>query len=417
MTNASVNPEQRHRPTHSITLTGRRRGSRFATLVLMGAVALFTAGCGERTEPARSDATPVMNASFKANTGFIVPVTIGGAVYHFLIDTGASFSVIDNQLAASITRVANDAQIPVIFHKMLENGLSTPNGKLTRAQVRLWQSLPIGLGSYEIPGVLPWIGLDLSLVSQAAGRKIDGMLGMDAFRQLNWVADNRSGVLTVWRHRPGAERFGHCVPYEDSFGLSPGIVLNFGEAWATFRFDTGARYSIVAEQPTLAHFMSQKATTPVGAAAPTATVNGVSQSRDHLVNGLSFDGQALGRFRVSEGSENMLGLNFLARLDRYMFVPSTMEFCYEASHVTQEERQPLRSIAIRFVDDHVEFFSNGPKDLDRYGLQPGDVLIDINGQRLEAAAIADARDQLNTTPVGALTLTIERGGARRTVHL
>ncbi|ARK51384.1 retropepsin-like aspartic protease [Burkholderia pseudomallei] len=387
-----------------------------ASIALASAVALIAAGCGERAEPRRDGATPVLSASFRPKSGFVVPVSIAGKTYHFLVDTGASHTAIDNRLAQSITRPSTDEQIPIAYRTMLEKGLTTADGVLPRERVRLWQPLPIALGSYQVPSFYPWLGLDLSLLSQVLGTQIDGIVGIEIFRQLSWVADNRSGTLTVWRHPPAAQRFAHCVPYQDSFGQSPAVSVDFRDRWTMFRFDTGARYSI-ASAPTLAYLASHKAAMPLGGTVPSMSANGVGESRDHFVSGLSFDSRPVGRLRVAEGGGDMLGMNFLARLDRYMFVPSTMEFCYDAGRFTQDDPQPLRTIAIRFVDGRVELFHNRPEDLRRYGLENGDVLVEIDGKRVEAPAIDDVRDRLSTAPAGSLDIVVERGGSRRAVRI
>ncbi|CDU27894.1 hypothetical protein GSH05_19260 [Burkholderia pseudomallei] len=358
----------------------------------------------------------MLSASFRPKSGFVVPVSIAGKTYHFLVDTGASHTAIDNRLAQSITRPSTDEQIPIAYRTMLEKGLTTADGVLPRERVRLWQPLPIALGSYQVPSFYPWLGLDLSLLSQVLGTQIDGIVGIEIFRQLSWVADNRSGTLTVWRHPPAAQRFAHCVPYQDSFGQSPAVSVDFRDRWTMFRFDTGARYSI-ASAPTLAYLASHKAAMPLGGTVPSMSANGVGESRDHFVSGLSFDGRPVGRLRVAEGGGDMLGMNFLARLDRYMFVPSTMEFCYDAGRFTQDDPQPLRTIAIRFVDGRVELFHNRPEDLRRYGLENGDVLVEIDGKRVEAPAIDDVRDRLSTAPAGSLDIVVERGGSRRAVRI
>ena len=100
-----------------------------------------------------------------------------------------------------------------------------------------------------------------------------------------------------------------------------------------------------------------------------------------------------------------------------MLVPGTMEFCYEASRFTEDEPLPLRWIPLRFVNGHVELFASAPDELARYGLRNGDVLMELNGRRVEPSAIADARDQLGTAPAGSLQITVERDGERRTVRM
>ncbi|WP_262054815.1 retropepsin-like aspartic protease, partial [Burkholderia thailandensis] len=83
----------------------RRRAPRaLATAALVCAAALLAAGCGERAEPQRGGAMPVLSVSFRPKSGFVVPVAIAGKTYRFLVDTGASHTAIDNRLAQSITR-------------------------------------------------------------------------------------------------------------------------------------------------------------------------------------------------------------------------------------------------------------------------------------------------------------------------
>ncbi|KWZ43558.1 hypothetical protein WS72_12280 [Burkholderia savannae] len=402
-------------PTRAASVFLRRAPRALPIVALVCAAALLAAGCREREEPPRG-VMPVLSASFKPTSGFVVPVAIAGKTYHFLVDTGASHTVIDNRLAQSITQPSTDEQIPIAYRTMLEKGLTTSDGVLPQERVRLWQPLPIALGSYEVPSFYPWLGLDLSLLSQVFGTRIDGVVGIEIFRQLSWIADNRSGTLTAWRNPPAGQRFQHCVPYQDSFGQSPAVSVDFGDQWAMFRFDTGARHSIVSA-PTLAFLAGRQAAKPLGGTVPSVSANGVGQSRDYFAKGLSFDGKPIGSLRIAEGGGDMLGMNFLARLDRYMFAPSTMEFCYDASRFTRDDPRPLRTIAIRFVDGHVELFHNRPDDLARYGLENGDVLVEIDGKRVDPSAIDDARDRLSTAPSGSLEIEVERGGERRRVRI
>lgn len=385
-------------------------------VLLTLSLAVCAAGCDERAARAPNEAMPVLSVSFQPNSAFIVPVTIEGKDYHFLVNTGASYSVLDNQLAARITQAASDDQIPVALREMLERAAAKTHDPSGPARVRAWRSLPIRLGDYEAPPFNPWLGLDLSLISQSYGTQIDGVLGIEIFRQLSWVADNRTGRLTVWREPPTGVSFAHCVAYQDSFGRSPGVLLGVGDQDANFRFVTGVSDSIVSG-PVLAWLTSHQGATRLDGTMLAATADGLADSPEYLVSALSFGGTPVGRLRVTEGAENILGMNFLARLDRYLFAPSTMEFCYEAGHFTRDDLPSLRRVPIRFVNGRVEFFSNAAQEIAGYGLKQGDVLLDINGKRIEPSAIADAREQLRTAPLGSLRLGIEREGVRHTVSL
>lgn len=61
------------------------------------------------------------------------------------------------------------------------------------------------------------IGLDLTLFSQAFGQKIDGILGVEVFRQLNWDINNKAKTITIWKQVPFKINYQNCVPYEDAY--------------------------------------------------------------------------------------------------------------------------------------------------------------------------------------------------------
>lgn len=125
-------------PARSESASRRRAPRALSTIALVCATALFATACGERAEPQRGGATPVLTASFKPKSGFVVPVAIAGKTYRFLVDTGASHTVIDNRLAQSITQPSTDEQIPIAYRSMLAKGLTTADGVLPRERVRLW---------------------------------------------------------------------------------------------------------------------------------------------------------------------------------------------------------------------------------------------------------------------------------------
>lgn len=348
----------------------------------------------------------------------IVPVTIEGKQYQFLLDTGASYTMIDNHLAKVLTVPTPELQIPGAFHQMFADGIRSMDGKLKKDDLPLWQPKPLALGGYIIWGTDPWLGHDFELVSQSTGMKIDGILGVEVFRQLSWLVDNKGKTLTILRQAPSTVDYQHCMPYSDHFAKSPELEVNFKpDYWVRLYVDTGASYTTVP--PEFIKFLKENGNNVILASEhlPTASVSGLGSTNDYLIDNLYFNNMPIGRLNVSENSgENYnIGMNFLSRFDNYLFIPNKMQFCYNANHFTRYDKKPLRYIALRYFDGHIEVFYNKPDLIAKYGLENGDILLAINGKELIPAEIYEVREQLSNTPSGLLSVLIERKGRQKTL--
>lgn len=343
----------------------------------------------------------------------VVPVTIKGKPYRFFLDTGASHTVIDNTLAATLTRPTPASQTPATLRRILDQGIETVDGQLNKDDIQLWQPETIALGTYDIAGSGPWLGHDMTAVSEALGERIDGILGIEAFRQLNWAISNVDKTLTVWRHAPSSLDYQHCMPYGDSFGKSPEMEVTFNNDWAMFRIDTGAVDTLVSDE--FLRFLQAGGATTVqaGESMPSVSASGVGRSHSFLVDGLTFNQMAIGRLKVTR-SNNLLsfGMNFMSRFDQYLLTPHSMQFCYNAANFTRDEQAAVRQIAVRHVQGSIEVALNDDAQIRQYGLQNGDRLLVIDGQAADPARIMEVRRRLMETPIGTLDVVIERDGRR-----
>src|SRR5436190_285742 len=216
---------------------------------LIGIIVILFSACQPSEKP-EHDANRILMTPLSAN-GIVLPVIIKNKRYSFLLDTGASYSAIDNKLASLLTLATPKKDIPLYFHQFLTDGLITTNDKLNN--FKLWRPLPIKIGTYTILGHDPWIGLDLTLFSQAIGQKIDGILGIEVFRQLNWAIDNKAKTVTIWKQMPSKINYQNCVPYEDAYAQSPLLILNNKNRsgqWssASLNVDTGADDTIISKE-------------------------------------------------------------------------------------------------------------------------------------------------------------------------
>lgn len=153
---------------------------------------------------------------------------------------------------------------------------------------------------------------------------------MEVFRQLSWAVDNRSHRLTAWRHSPSLMGYQQCLPYEDQFGRSPVLTLDYKAYTISMVVDTGAVQSFVSEDLIGKMKKQYRNVTTSYRQSPSATASGLGHDNGYLIDGLTFNGMPVGRMKISGNKNDMynLGMDFFSRFDNYLFVPDQMLFCY-----------------------------------------------------------------------------------------
>lgn len=165
---------------------------------------------------------------------------------------------------------------------------------------------------------------------------------MDVFRQFTWQMDNLTRELTVWQQEPGDLDYPACVPYRDGDAAGPQLVLDYHQRPVHMTLNTGSDYSYIGTELINASRERPESAVLTGINQPALGLGGESVSDGYLLGGLQFNQLPLGNMLVRENKQGALGLgmNFLVRFDRYLFLPDKMLFCYREQHFTRDE--PLR---------------------------------------------------------------------------
>lgn len=142
----------------------------------------------------------------------------------FLIDSGASASVLSLETARRL-------RLPLGDRVLVAGVASTRPG--------YWPvKLAARLGDFDLP--TEYLALDLSRLSHACERPVDGLLGADFFRDRVVEVDYQAQRVRVLSSTPaGLEAPGESVPLESGpYGFRVGVRVNGGDA-QTVRVDTG----------------------------------------------------------------------------------------------------------------------------------------------------------------------------------
>ena len=376
-------------------------------------------GCSRHQSSDKAGST---QASIVSDTpiesSLIIPVTIQNNTYKFIVDTGASLTVIDKKLAEKLTREMRSDELPEVYRDSLQSIIGV-NSQLEKQKYTLVKPVPFSIGNEIISDNEVWIATDLNLFSQAAGQDISGFIGIDTIRKLNWLVDNKKKRLVITKDAPSAREWQQCTGYEDSYNRAPLLWFSFGKDEASFRIDTGASGSYVSTD-FIDFLKSQKAAVALSKASSRhVDISGNHHSDTYILKGLAFNDMALGEMKASESSSQLyaVGMDFLSRFPRYAILPSRMMFCFDADSIERHGLTSQRSFSIRYTGNHIELFYNSDDDLKDTGLRNGDILLTINGITYPPAKIDTVRTILDLTPKGKLTLLIQRGQQRQEVHL
>ncbi|MFM5271852.1 aspartyl protease family protein [Aeromonas veronii] len=386
-------------------------------LAMLAMLALFVVqGCTAPDSSTKRNAPgPVLTVHYESAP--LIPVTIAGEQYQFLLDTGASITFIDRRLASRF-KALTLSELPRAYQADFAT-VSSVSSQLGSEQLGFVEPQPFSVGSVTIDDSDLWATVDFDLFSQSLGSRIDGILGIDTIRRFNWVFDRDRHQLTASLTAPSAATFERCIGYEDSYNRSPAVYLTHGESSVRMYLDTGADQSY-ADHAFIDFMASQKAISGEDAMPRKGVdASGMVEGREHILTGLHFDERQLGELRVSENSNEQygLGLDFVNRFNRFAIMPGRMMLCYDADSLARKVPPILRNIGVRFDGEHLQVYYSDERDLAPYGLANGDILEQINGVAYRPLEIDKVRELLSTSKPGSLKLRIVREGKPRDIAI
>ena len=149
--------------------------------VALAMLALFVVqGCTAPDSSTKRNAPgPVLTVHYESAP--LIPVTIAGEQYQFLLDTGASITFIDRRLASRF-KALTLSELPRAYQADFAS-VNSVSSQLGSEQLGFVEPQPFSVGSVTIDDSELWATVDFDLFSQSLGSRIDGILGIDTIRQ------------------------------------------------------------------------------------------------------------------------------------------------------------------------------------------------------------------------------------------
>ncbi|QLG45471.1 retropepsin-like aspartic protease [Costertonia aggregata] len=166
---------------------------------------------------------------FTYKNGFILlPVTIEGETFNFLLDTGAELNLIDPTIAGKLN-------LKILKKGTISNGKDSQN-KIERVEI---DKIYIGGIEFEETVAMIW---DISKFSKYMScEKIDGFIGNNLMRKSNWQIDYQKKIIRIADSSNKFEVSENHKKIKINSGTVGNVYLNLkiGEKYKDFTFDTG----------------------------------------------------------------------------------------------------------------------------------------------------------------------------------
>lgn len=277
---------------------------RYSILVLF--IVLAGAGC--------STVRIQLNTLSIDATYLYAPVRINGFSTQFLVDTGATHTVLSAQFASELG-LMDDA-------RQFDGYIRTAGSPISEAWFVTVESFELDGTRYQ--GATDMLVVDLSTMSEALGVRVDGVLGMNALVSTRFTLDPRNKVLTL-RQNSECEGLSHSLRQVNGNLFIP-VIANGTQF--DFLLDTGALVTVVNGKDFADHDITFSTQAEERLAADLGTnlrkVTYTYAQLDLAIGDLAFQDHT-----VRIGDKNSLGLDILGR---GVLTVSSLGLCFQFEH-------------------------------------------------------------------------------------
>ncbi|MGL5063212.1 MAG: retroviral-like aspartic protease family protein [Microcoleus sp.] len=164
---------------------------------------------------------------------FTVPVTIGGQQRSFLLDTGASNSIVDSQLAQQLGLAGVPIPSDILAYFVVGNDCS-------KISANLHSLPPLAVEAAKVEGIN-----GMGLPKTAIPGNASGVLGLDFLQGFDVVVNPKTLQLQLL---PPSPAVAGAIPLAGKLGVMTAQVKINGKGPFTFLLDTGADAIVVSQR-------------------------------------------------------------------------------------------------------------------------------------------------------------------------
>ncbi len=362
-------------------------------LLLVGTAASQPLAAHDVTDGVASEPRVAEFAVGRDGRPLLIPVSLDGQDYQFIVDTGAGKSTFDRSLKAKLGLRRGEQRIRTSAGFLSVEVFNCPQAKI---------------GPWGLDRVDTVLCLDLQPIRSASGEDVYGILGMDFLRGYAVDIDFDRGLLRLLESAPQEwKRLGHRVPLSWERDCPVATVVLPGERRQPYLIDTGANITTVRKD--IYESLLKDELLKPGDGQKSWTVNGEVENRIGYVDRLSFGPFSHRNLRLDQDPMSALGLNYLSRYRLRCDFPNSGLILEKGERYAKPEPNATSGMAILQVDGRKVVHgvhADGPAD--RAGLQKGDVVVKINDRQVSTLDLFEVGQQLTFEPERTVEITFER---------
>lgn len=309
----------------------------------------------------------------------LVPVELGDRQFQFMVDTGATFSIVDTELESRLDPVPGFAKI---------NGQGGHKRYLLR---------DASVGKSRMPLTGRAVCIDLSRFREASGYDIRGVLGMSFLKSRVVHIDFDAGKLSILKSAPSAAGTDFPLLYNNLDLPQLDVDIPDGQTIA-FMVDTGmAGRGLMLRSFRFDDLVENGRLEVIGPPALQATFEGNVMRREGRINKFSLGNCTHERIMVGEGPQNRIGLRLLSRYVVTFNFPNDRMYLKRGKRFAEPDQFGWCGMPFGRIDGKTRI-KEVRKDsaADAAGLKAGDEILRVDGKDASSMSLFEMHNILKT---------------------
>jgi len=327
----------------------------------------------------------------------LLPVKFDGEEYKFLLDTGCTDILCDTSFKAKLGR-----------RKGIRTDGTTPGGEIVAESYDAPEAF---LGPFDLQECGEVLCYDLNYCSQAIGRKIHGIIGMNFLKKYVVQIDFDRKTLSFIKAKSDMERdWGVEVPIIYGRIERPLVRANvLGSIKTYFFIDTGASESGGLDSAILEYILLEHNIRIVGRMSIAAS--GARRTRVFRIDRLSLGELEYKDLVFSERQNgSSLGLDFWSRHTVTFDFPNSKVYLKKGKDFHRITELDMSGLYFRRIADKtvvVRAIPDSPAG--KAGIKEGDIILDIMGKEADSYETWEIAKLLKSEDKRQIRMTIKRG--------
>ena len=331
----------------------------------------------------------------KVEQGIFLPVIINGLLYNFLVDTGATFTLVDSSFKP-------------LLGKPIKNGLvETATG---HAEVLFYKPVNIFVGGHNLSTEHNFLISDLEILRKVSGIEFQGILGMAILHKHVLEIDFDEEFLSInpqTLEDNDRRAFVRLKTTPSHQGI-PTIPIEMGNEKIDFILDTGDNGFGRLQTEIIDHLINEKLVQSV-AVDTTVSLSSLAKTRRIRVKEIEIGGNTYRNVVMRESLQNALGLGFLKQHHIIMDFPNREVFLKKGLGVFQVDREDKSGLKLLSHNDQIivaQVDERGPAA--KAGILQGDVILNVNGSPISGDDLYILRTYLKGNDRDLINLDLAR---------